>query len=127
MSQLFKKLDPIVEKLHLVEFNEIKVLQLVSIKIGMGCEPAHLILISSILFGGFIVLDIASFLLTSIIGFLYPAYRSFKALQSKNEKDDKPFLIKNEALIDAKLNAAHNKINQTYNQYQQQQQQNVAE
>mmetsp|Transcript_11748 Transcript_11748/g.1806 ORF Transcript_11748/g.1806 Transcript_11748/m.1806 type:complete len:103 (-) Transcript_11748:162-470(-) len=38
------------------------------------------------------VLQVGSFLLSSVVGFLYPAYMSFKALSSKSEDDDKQWL-----------------------------------
>lgn len=46
---IFAKLDPVIEKLQLDEFNQVKPLRLVSDKIGMGCQPAHLILASFVL------------------------------------------------------------------------------
>jgi len=55
----------------------------------MGCRPSHLILIASALALVFLILNTGSYLICSIVGFVYPAYMSFKALETADDKDDR--------------------------------------
>ena len=85
-------LDPVIDKLpflHLNSFDHMEPLQKVAQKIGYGTKPHHLIFISSVVGVGLLALNIAAICLSSFVGFLYPAYMSIKALESKREDDDK--------------------------------------
>ena len=76
-------------QLGLKNFDNIEFLKKVSEKVGYGCQPHHLVFLSITLLGGLLVLNVASIFLSSLIGFLYPAYMSFKALETKGDDDDK--------------------------------------
>lgn len=69
---IFAKLDPVVKVLHFDEFDSLKPLQVVSKKIGMGCRPAHLVLVLGVVLTLFMVLELGSFVIGSLVGLLYP-------------------------------------------------------
>jgi len=55
-------------------------------------EPGHLVLGFFGLFFVLIIAGVGSSLLTGVMGFLYPAYMSFKALETDGDDDDKQWL-----------------------------------
>jgi receptor expression-enhancing protein 5/6 len=54
----------------------------------MNFEPGHIVIAGSILSIILIIIGVASNFLVTILGFVYPAYMSFKALESDDEGDD---------------------------------------
>eukprot|EP01017_Pseudomicrothorax_dubius_P001439 TRINITY_DN0_c483_g1_i1.p1 TRINITY_DN0_c483_g1~~TRINITY_DN0_c483_g1_i1.p1 ORF type:complete len:189 (+),score=70.78 TRINITY_DN0_c483_g1_i1:17-583(+) len=78
-------LDKIADTLRLREFEKVAPLKRVADKVGL---PVHVLLIAA---GGLslvlIVFNYGSNMISSVIGFLYPAYMSFKALESKSSTD----------------------------------------
>ena len=60
--------------------------------IGQGCRPAHLLAISGLLLLGLLIIGFASYFLGSFVGFVYPAYMSIKAIETKGGDDDKQWL-----------------------------------
>lgn len=84
------QIDTFLLKLGFDQFDEIKPLKTLSAKLGV--KP------HTLLGGVFLVvillllLEIGSFFLSSIVGYLYPAYMSFKAIESKDKKDDTQWL-----------------------------------
>ena len=79
-------LDKFIEKvpfLHLDAFDHMEPLKKIATKIGYGTKPRHLVFVSGVLVIGLLALNIAAIFLSSFVGFLYPAYMSIKALESK--------------------------------------------
>lgn len=89
---ILDKLNPLIKLLRLEEFNNVQPLVKICQKIGFNCQPAHLVLVSGIVALFLFITSMASYLLSSLIGFLYPAYMSFKAIQSTDKEDDKQWL-----------------------------------
>ena len=88
MQGLFSALDGIVEKFGLKEFDNVKLLKNVTDRVGYGVRPSHFLILIGFLLTMMIFLNVASFFLTSFVGFLYPAYMSFKAIESTMKEDD---------------------------------------
>ena len=89
---MFAKLDPVLDKLTVLgirDHENIGPLKQLAGKIGNGCQVAHLLFIAGFVSFFLLVLNLASFLLGSVIGFVYPAYMSMKAIETETGKDDK--------------------------------------
>lgn len=85
-----EQFEKLLDQLGMNQFDDVKPLRDLSGKIGV--KP-------SVLLGGsfaFVVIMIAlnygACILTSSVGFLYPAYMSFKAIETKDTKDDTQWL-----------------------------------
>jgi len=85
-----EKFDEYLGKLGLNEFEKIKPLKEFSQKIGV--KVAHIVLAFFSILLIFVVLEFGSFLITSLVGFVYPAYMSFKAVESTETSDDTQWL-----------------------------------
>lgn len=83
-------LDKVCTTLKLDQLNDFEPLKQVSVKVGV--KPAHLGLGLSAVLLIFILLGYLTSWIAFLVGFLYPAYRSFKALESKGDDDDKQWL-----------------------------------
>ena len=55
----------------------------------MGCRPAHIVFVCGVVIVLLMVLELGSYLIGSLVGFLYPAYMSFKALETEGSRDDR--------------------------------------
>ena len=83
---MFTKLEPVIEKLAFTginDHNDFPPLKKVADLVGNGCKVAHLIAITFLVTGVFLVLGLASFFLCSAIGFIYPAYEEFFCKKKK--------------------------------------------
>ncbi|KAL4479577.1 hypothetical protein ABPG72_018563 [Tetrahymena utriculariae] len=65
---------------------------LVDIAAKIGVPPGHIVAISFSLALACIIFGICSDFLTAIVGLLYPAYMSFKAIETVEDDDDKQWL-----------------------------------
>jgi len=83
-------LDKITKQLKLDTLEDFKPLKDISAKIGV--KPAHLGLGLLVVLLIFVLLGYLTSWIAFLVGFLYPAYRSFKALESKGNDDDKQWL-----------------------------------
>eukprot|EP01015_Nassula_variabilis_P005383 TRINITY_DN1394_c0_g1_i4.p1 TRINITY_DN1394_c0_g1~~TRINITY_DN1394_c0_g1_i4.p1 ORF type:complete len:208 (+),score=51.01 TRINITY_DN1394_c0_g1_i4:65-688(+) len=84
-------LDQISNTLNLQEFERIQPLKNLADKAGV--KVPHLILGASSLLIVLVLFNYGSSLLSSIIGFLYPAYMSFKTIEtSRNSEDSRHWL-----------------------------------
>jgi hypothetical protein len=79
---MFSKLDPVVDRLGMQGIDTVPTLKKITDKIGNGMRPSHLVLVVLLFLGLSLFLNIASYLICSLVGFLYPAYMSFKAIES---------------------------------------------
>mmetsp|Transcript_72941 Transcript_72941/g.84624 ORF Transcript_72941/g.84624 Transcript_72941/m.84624 type:complete len:181 (+) Transcript_72941:25-567(+) len=59
----------------------------------IGVKPGMVVLVSGGILALFTLLGLCSDLIVLFIGFLYPAYCSFKALETDAQKDDKQWLM----------------------------------
>jgi len=79
-------IDTICEKLNLSELEKVQILKDISVKIKV--KPAYIgLAVLSVL----VVIAIIGYggkWLSFVVGFLYPAYMSFKAIESKGDTDD---------------------------------------
>merc|ERR1719174_2344341 len=60
----------------------------------LGVEPAQVALAFIVFLLGFLLFGIGGNLITQLVGFVYPAYESFKALEPDNEKRENPRLMR---------------------------------
>ena len=85
-----EQFEKVLEQLGFSNFNDVKPLNDLSKKVGL--KP-------NVLLGGLmlfvvilIALNFGACILTSSVGFLYPAYMSFKAIESRGSQDDTQWL-----------------------------------
>jgi receptor expression-enhancing protein 5/6 len=62
------------------------------IKESSGVRPAHAVMGVGLFFLGFLLFGLGANALTNLVGFIYPAYASFKALKTECTDDDKQWL-----------------------------------
>jgi receptor expression-enhancing protein 5/6 len=79
-------IDQICTKLNLNELEKIQPLKEVSAKIGV--KPAHIGLGVIALLSLFALLEFGTRWVGFFVGFLYPAYKSFKAIETSTDKSD---------------------------------------
>ena len=85
-------ISQIEEKLDLARFNNVKVVQTISTKTKM--RPEHVSLIAlSLLLVFFFLTGLGHKILLVLLSFLYPAYKSFVALETEDREDDKRWLV----------------------------------
>jgi receptor expression-enhancing protein 5/6 len=60
----------------------------------LGVEPAQVALAFVVFLLGFLLFGIGGNLITQLVGFVYPAYESFKALEPDNEKRENPRMMR---------------------------------
>jgi len=89
MQSVLKIVEPIVDNLS-KDFEKCTPVVFVANKTGL--KPGHIVGASFIVGLLLIITGIASDFITAIFGFLYPAYMSFKALESAEEGDDVQWL-----------------------------------
>lgn len=85
-----EKVDHYLNQLGFSEFEKIKPLKTVSDKTGLKVSYIMAIFFTILLI--FVLLEWGSFLITSLVGFVYPAYMSFKAIESSDSNDDTQWL-----------------------------------
>ena len=85
-----EKVDEYLNKLGFNEFEKIKPLKQLSNKTGL--KVAYIVSIFFTILLIFVLLEFGSFLITSLVGFVYPAYMSFKAVESSVGDDDTQWL-----------------------------------
>jgi receptor expression-enhancing protein 5/6 len=60
-----------------------------------GTEPGYVAVVCIVFLLGFLLFGIGGNLITQLIGFVYPAYESFKAIEHfKSEREDAPVLMR---------------------------------
>ncbi len=80
------------EKLDLARFNNVKVIQTIAMKTKM--RPEHVSLAAlTVLLTFFFLTGLGHKILLLLMSFLYPAYKSFVALESEDKADDKRWLV----------------------------------
>jgi receptor expression-enhancing protein 5/6 len=60
----------------------------------LGVEPGQVGLAGIVFIAGFLLFGIGGNLITQLVGFVYPAYESFKALEPDNEKRENPRMMR---------------------------------
>jgi receptor expression-enhancing protein 5/6 len=60
----------------------------------LGVEPAQVALAFIVFLLGFLLFGIGGNLITQLVGFVYPAYESFKALEPDQEKRENPRMMR---------------------------------
>lgn len=78
--------DAIVERLNLDDLGKIKIIANVSDKIG--AKPGRLIFAILALLVLFLVLEYGVFWIVLVVGFLYPAYMTFRTIESEEIKQE---------------------------------------
>lgn len=87
-----EKLDTITKKLELERFNQNKVVSKISTTIKLKPEYVTLILLTlAVLF--FLATPWGHLILISFFTYIYPSYKSFRALQSEDHSDNKRWMI----------------------------------
>lgn len=84
-NQILKMLEEFVDKIS-KDFDNVKPLKAIADRFGL--KTGQIVAGSFILIFTLVILGACSHIITTAVGFLYPAYMSFKAIQSKDDKDD---------------------------------------
>ncbi|KAL4476154.1 hypothetical protein ABPG74_009887 [Tetrahymena malaccensis] len=91
-----QKVSPILDKVcdvcHLDGLNKNEFLQGLANKIPVPVKPSHIVLSLSAVLVLLSLLNVGSSLICNVVGFIYPAYMSFKALETTENNDDKQWL-----------------------------------
>ena len=82
--------DLYLNKFGFTEFEKIKPLKTLSEKTGL--KVSYIVSVFFLILLIFVLLEWGSFLITSLVGFLYPAFMSFKAVESSETGDDTQWL-----------------------------------
>ena len=85
-----QKLDPIVKKFHLTEFEKVKPIK--KLANYLNIEVGQLIVILAFIILILLIIGLANELLIGSLGIFYPGYMSLKSLQNENERDNKMWL-----------------------------------
>ncbi len=85
-----EQVDKICSTVGLDQFESLKPLQQLSCKLHL--KVSHLLLGCAITLLILVVLDFGSSFLSNLVGFVYPSYMSFKALQTNYTEDDRHWL-----------------------------------
>lgn len=85
-----EQVDKICATVGLDQFESCKALQNVAGKVHL--KVSHLLLGCAIVLLLLIVVDVGSSFLSNLVGFVYPSYMSFKALQTSYGEDDRHWL-----------------------------------
>ena len=72
------------------EFERVQILKQVSQQLGV--KTSHMMMGVTVLVLLLVILELGASMIAGVVGFLYPAYMSFKALESSDFKDDKHWL-----------------------------------
>ena len=89
LQAVLKAIEPVAESLS-KDFEQCTPIVFVAEKLKV--KPGHVVAASFGLSLLLILTGIASQFITAVVGFLYPAYMSFKALETKDEEDDAQWL-----------------------------------
>jgi receptor expression-enhancing protein 5/6 len=89
MESVLNIVNPIIKEIS-KDFENCKPVR--SVAQTLGVEPGHLVGGTFIVSIVLITFGFAASLITSLLGFLYPAYMSFKALEKKDPKEDQQWL-----------------------------------
>ena len=85
------QIDNVCSKLRLEELDNFQPLK--DLTVNLGVKPRHVGLVAVVLIGIFAIVGYGGLWLSFLVGFLYPAYKSFKALETTNDdEDDKQWL-----------------------------------
>lgn len=85
-----EKIEKFLEQAGLSHFDEVKPLRDLSAKVGV--KPSVLLAGLLVLVIIFVAFECGAYILTSGVGFLYPAYMSMKAIETKDNRDDTQWL-----------------------------------
>lgn len=85
MDQVHQMLDKLAK-----HFDEVPFIKQLSVRTGVPSSQIIIGLIAFLLF--FVIIGFGANLIVQIVGILYPAYMSFKAIESPGEEDDKLWL-----------------------------------
>ena len=83
LQNFFTYSEDILKTLGIPMDINIKPYVLLAKLIGNGCKSTHLIIFSVIIIFFLLIFRIGAFLISTIFGFLYPAYMSYKCLESQ--------------------------------------------